>query len=211
MIAKESWGILQPLARAALCAALGLALVGPAMAEQVVLADGREADGNILMVGDKKQWDTRVWDDPITSASGYVSVERDASDQSVRASWNGRGEAQLFVALPGPTDLSSHVEQDSALVVLMRVDERPRKKVTLKMSCGYPCAANADISKLLQALPEGQWLRVSFAMKCFADGGLNPATVDSPFLLLTKSKLALSISDIRLVPGAGESATVACR
>ena len=190
---------------------LGLMAGGAVHAEEVYFENGKALDGTLLMVGDQKQWDARVWDQPMESASGYLSVAPDAEDGALDATWNGKGEAQLFLALTEKRDMGPLFEQDGALVVLLKVDKAPNKAVDLRMSCGYPCGADADISKLLKALPEGQWLRVSFDLKCYADGGLNSATVDSPFLISTKGKLALSVSDVRIVPGAGESATIRCR
>jgi beta-glucosidase len=183
---------------------------GTAIADEVVLVDGVAADGYTLMVGDKKQWDTIVDSDPISSASGYISVEPDAASGAVNATWNGKGEAQFFLAYSEFRDFSGLLEQDAALVMLLQVTTPPKKKVVIKMGCEYPCAANADISKLLKALPLAQWLKVSIALKCFADGGLNIEHVDTPLLLLTRGKLALSVADVRIVPGIAESATIRC-
>ena len=184
---------------------------GAVSADEIFLEEGKVRDGTLLMIGDKKQWDTRVWDQAIESASGYLAADPAGPEGSLDAKWNGKGEAQLFLALSEARDLTPWFDQDAALVVLLKVDEAPGKAVKLRMSCGYPCGADADISRLLKALPAGQWLRVSFDLKCYADGGINPANVDAPFLLSTSGKLALSVSDVRIVAGAGESATIRCR
>jgi hypothetical protein len=185
-------------------------LMTAAMADEVVLENGVAADGHTLMIGDKKRWDTVVYDVPVSSASGYLSVEPDKEAGSFKATWNGKGEAQVFLAYGEPRDLSSLLEQDSALVMLMQINKAPKKKLTIKMGCEYPCAANADISKLFKALPEEQWLRVSVGLKCFNEGGLDMTHVDTPLLLTTRGKLALTIADVRIVPGAGASATIRC-
>jgi len=185
-------------------------LTGTAIADEVVLVDGVAADGYTLMVGDKNQWDTVVYSDPISSASGYIAVEPDAAAGAINATWNGKGEAQLFLAYNEFQDFSSLLEQDSALVMLLQVTTPPKRKVVIKMGCEYPCAANANISDLLKALPPEQWLRVSIALRCFADGGLDIEHVDTPLLLLTRGKLALSVADVRIVPGIAESATIRC-
>lgn len=184
--------------------------VNSAFADEVVLVDGVATDGYTLMIGDKKQWDTIVYLDPISSASGYIAVEPDSAAGAINATWNGKGEAQLFLAYSKFQDFSDLLEQDSALVMLLQVTTPPKKKVVIKMGCEYPCAANADISKLLKALPVEQWLRVSIALKCFADGGLNVEHVDTPLLLLTRGRLGLSVADVRIVPGIAESAIVRC-
>ena len=181
------------------------------VADEVILVNGSPSEGNVMLIGDKKQWDTVVGAEPVSSASGYLSVERNAEDQAISAAWNGEGEAQFFVAHEGPRDYSQHVAQDSALVVLLRVDKTPKKKVSMRMGCGYPCASSADITKLLRALPTGEWLRVSFDLKCFAEGGLNINNVDTPVLITTKGEMSLTIADIGMVSGLGPEATIRCR
>lgn len=191
---------------------LAAAFFSPAMAlsDEVILSDGAATEGNVLLIGDKKQWDTFVSTDPISSASGFLSVSLNEEERAMVATWNGRGEAQFFLAHEGPRDYSGHLEGNSALVVLLKVVSPPNKKVTIRMGCGYPCAANADIKKLLKAVPKEQWIRLSFDLKCFVDGGLNIKNVDTPLLLTTKGRMALSVADVRIVAGLGGDATIRC-
>jgi len=164
-----------------------------------------------LFVGDKAGWAVPVGESAFTSNAGLLTVETDPEKGAISATWLKKGEAQLYFANTEPQDLIASVEADAALVVSIQINKPPNKQVTLRMGCGYPCAANADISKLLKALPENEWLRVSFDLRCFANGGLNVSNVDTPFLLLTSGKLSVTIADVRLVPGAGPDATIKCR
>jgi beta-glucosidase len=196
---------------------LGLMLVhlsvapGLAMADAAILANGVPAEGNVLLVGDRKQWDTPVGQEPVSSASGFLTVEPEPEEKALGAEWNGKGEAQLFVAHAGPQDYSAAIEQDAALVTILRVKKSPTKKVLLKMGCVYPCASSADITRLLAALTPDQWVRLSFDLKCFSDGGLDVERVDTPFLMTTRGALSLSIADISVIPGLGPDATIRCR
>ena len=194
----------------ALCVAT-IFVANTGVAEEIVLVNGAAAAGNTMMIGDKRQWDTVVGAESISSASGYLSAETDTANGALKATWNGKGEAQVFLAHDSPKDYTKLLKQDAALVVLMQVVSPPERKVIIKMGCGYPCAAKADISKLLKALPADEWLRVSFDLKCFADGGLNIKNVDTPLLVTTAGKMAISIADVNIVPGAGEGATIRCR
>ena len=178
-------------------------------ADDTVMAGGKAPPGLTAMIGDPKQWDTVLGDAPATSASGILDARPD--DGALRLTWNGKGEAQFFVALPEPRDLTALLEADGALAVVMAVHKAPRKDVTLRMGCGYPCAANADIARLLKALPKDQWVRVSFDLRCFAQGGLDITRVDTPLLISSKRKLGLSIADALLVEGLGPEATIKCR
>ncbi len=179
--------------------------------DRVILSSGVVSEGQVMLIGDKKQWDTFVGADPIASASGYLVVEPDADLQAIKARWNGKGEAQFFVAHASPTDYSQDLAHESALVMLLQVLEKPKKKVLLRMGCGYPCASNADITKLLKALPPKEWIRLSFDLQCFVDGGLDVTHVDTPLLITSKGKMALLISDVRIAPGMGSQATISCR
>ena len=179
--------------------------------EEVVMVDGVAGEGYTLLIGDRKQWDTAVDSVPISSSSGYLSVEPDVEAGELNAIWSGKGEAQLFLAHNEPQDYTEYLEQDAALVIILKVVSPPKRKVTIRMGCGYPCAANADITSLLKALPGEEWLRVSFDLKCFADSGLNIGNVDTPLLLTTTGKMAISITDVGIFPGVGTGATIRCR
>jgi beta-glucosidase len=103
------------------------------------------------------------------------------------------------------------LDADAALVTVLRIKKAPTKKVLIKMGCVYPCASSADITRLLKALTPDQWVRLSFDLKCFSDGGLDVARVDTPFLMTTRGAMSLSIADISVIPGLGPDATIRCR
>lgn len=195
-----------------------LALVLPAslfmsatlVAQEPILADGVGGDGYLLFIGDPKQWDTPIGTEAISSASGYLSVEPDAEVGALRLSWNGNGKAQFFAAYPAPKDYSGYLEEKSALVLVLRVDKKPSREALIRMGCGYPCGSDADITRILKALPAEQWLRLSFDLRCFANGGLDVGNVDSPFLITTQGEMALSIAEISIAPGMAPEATVRC-
>jgi beta-glucosidase len=207
---EESW-VERARSRYGMMIVLILLLPIAVDAAESVVFDGSAEEPFQLLVGDKKGWTIPVGDAEVSSNAGYLTVGPGNGAGAKLATWSGKGEAQLYLAAAEPQDFSDLLAQDAALVTLLQVHAPPKKKVTLRMGCGYPCSANADISKLLKALPTDQWLRVSFDLKCFADGGLDIANVDTPFLLLTKGRLSLSVSDVRLVPGAGPAATINCR
>jgi beta-glucosidase len=184
---------------------------GVVTGDEVILANGIPSSGNVMRIGDKKQWDTVVGSEPISSASGYLRIEPNAEEKAIRADWNGRGEAQFFMTHGTSVDYTQHLDEQSALAVILKVDKRPSRKVLIKMGCGYPCASNADITKLLRALTPQQWVRLSIDLECFAAGGLNIENVDTPLLITTRGEMSLSIADISLVSGLGPEATISCR
>lgn len=188
-----------------------LFLVAGVASADIAIFDGKASAPFELFVGDKRGWATPAAESPTASASGYLTVGADAETGARTATWNGKGEAQLYLGSADAQDLSAAAGADAALVMLLNVLAPPKRAVTLRMGCGHPCAANADISKLLQALPQDQWLRVSVDLRCFVEGGLDVSKVDTPFLLLTREKMSIAIADVRLVDGVGPSATISCR
>jgi len=194
-----------------LLAAATFLVSGAVAAEEPILAGGVASEGHVMLIGDKQNWDTVVGPDPVGSASGFLSIQHDDDETAVNISWNGEGEAQFFLGRKEPADYSDFLAQDGALVAVIRLDKKPTSKTTLRMGCGYPCGSNADITRLLEALPTDQWVRVSFDLKCFADGGLDVENVDTPLLITTKGELALSVAEVSVVPEAGPDATIRCR
>ena len=181
-----------------------------AYAEDLVLLDTKTASEFQMFLGDAGNWRQAVRENSDTSAQGRVSVTPSDQYGGLALSWKGRGEGQFYLASSSPEDLTEHLENGSAMAFLIKVTKPPKRQTVLRMGCGYPCAGNADITKVLKALPKDEWLRLTVDLQCFASEGLDATRVDTPFLLLTEGKLALEIADIRLVPGLREKAAIRC-
>ncbi len=180
-------------------------------AEPLLVFDGAAVAPFGLFIGDKKGWAIPVTEPEAVTNGDYLSIRPGAEAGVKTATWSGKGEAQLYFGSPEPQDMIGLIAQDAALVALLQLHALPNRKVTLRLGCGESCSANADVGRLFKALPTDEWLRVSFDLKCFAEGGLDAKKVVTPFLLLTRGRLSLSLADVRLVPGAGPAATVKCR
>ena len=195
--------------RIGLAAALlaGTAFAAPeAPAPVVAFAAGAQAPWQAF-VGDKQNWAIPAPGD-VTTVDEVVTVAVQ-DDGAHRISWRGRAEGQYFLA-GDPVDMTELVDAAAGLVIVLAVHDAPSRDVTLRMGCGYPCMANANITRLLQALPENEWVRVSVDAQCFANNGLFAGNVDMPFMLNTRGRMELSIADVRLEPGAGENAIIRC-
>lgn len=193
----------------ALTALLALFCAGVAAAAPAALVafSSGPRDGWQVLAGDKQNWAVPVTDDFATQ-NEVVRVQVEA-DGAHRISWRGRAEGQYFVA-GDATDVSPLLEASAGLVVVLQIHEAPSRAVSLRMGCGYPCAANADITRLLRALPVDQWVRVSVDLQCFADNGLDAGNVDMPFMLHTRGRMEVSVGEVRIEAGAGEAATIRC-
>ena len=139
-----------------------------------------------------------------------MSIDLAADPRVLAVTWNGKGDGQLYLASGQPQDLSRIVDRNAALVVVMKVIDAPKRKVTLRMGCGYPCGADADITRLLQTAPRDEWMRFSLDLQCFTSAGLQADKVDTVFLLLTRGPMTVAVADVRIVADAKDEATVKC-
>jgi beta-glucosidase len=55
-----------------------------------------------------------------------------------------------------------------------------------------------------------KWQSVSIDLKCFADKGVNFASLTSPFSLHSSGEASVSVSDIQFVPNKVDEATLKC-
>ncbi|WP_405231877.1 putative glycoside hydrolase [Lentisalinibacter salinarum] len=195
-----------------------LAALGPAVAaagELMVLEEGRAVAPFTLMLGDEGNWAQAVAGIPeaVSSSSGALRIEAEESG-GLRATWNnvgGESPAQIYLQAGGPMDVSELAAADAALVLLLKVNRTPGDDVELRMGCGYPCQAEADVTRLFQAVPVDTWGTVSFALSCFVGDGLRPERVDAPFVLATAGAFSISLRQIAILEGLGSEATVQCR
>ena len=177
--------------------------------DDLVILEAGKALNFQSFLGDKKNWRLEATAPETVSASKRIKLVKNEVENDYTLNWKGRGEGQFYLASLAQ-DLSQYDDADSALVMTLKVNQPPKKQVVLRMGCGYPCAGNADLTRLFQSVPTDQWLKVSIDLACFSSRGLNVSQVDTPFLLLTSGKFSLSLADIRLVPHAQDSATIKC-
>ncbi len=201
--------------------------LGDDLPERDAAAVGKRTEGDDLeiyfgqavrpfkgFVGDSGGWQVPLQAGVTRSNQGVLTVTPVAlrvQEDALRVQWSGKGEGQFYFQTSEPLDLRALAKKDAALELLIRVETMPEKAVTLRMDCQYPCASSADISKLLQALPVDEWLRLTIDLRCFSKKGLKLEKIDTPFLLLTDGPLAVSVADIGIKAGKGKNAAIACR
>jgi beta-glucosidase len=98
-----------------------------------------------------------------------------------------------------PLDLSRESNGNLALALRLMLRQAPAQPVTLRVGSG-----TVDVTAMLRALPLNEWSTIRVRLRCFADRGTDMTKVDVPFQLSTQGELALSVSDVRLVPVADQ-------
>jgi len=178
-----------------------------------VVFDGSNVAPWRMYLGSNNNWMVPV-EGPETTAykSNAITVRRTdhmKKDDAVQAEWKG-GLGQVYFQEFKSWDLTMLAEQGAALSMVIRIDNAPKKSVDLKMDCGYPCAGTLNMTKLFKAIPKDQWLRVSFKVSCFKEGGANLGHILAPMVLATKGSFKISISDVRVLMDPPPESLVAC-
>lgn len=180
---------------------------------ETVIFNGSNVAPWHMYLGSNSNWMVPV-EGPETTAfkSNLITVRRTdhiKKDDAVQAEWNG-GLGQLYFQEFKPWDLTMMADQGAALSMVVRIDKEPKKRVDLKMDCGYPCAGALNMTKLFKAVPKDQWLRVSFKISCFQKAGANLSHIVAPMVLATKGTFKISISDVRLLMDPPPGSLIAC-
>jgi molecular chaperone DnaK len=136
---------------------------------------------------------------PITAAPG---------GNGLRVTWSGSGPGQVYLqSSAGPRNYESYVDAKGALVFDVIVHEPPAGATTVAVHCVYPCAAEVPATKLFRELPAEKRTTVTIPLSCFVNAGLDPARVNTPFLVYAEQRFDATFSDIHWAAGAGADAT----
>ena len=148
------------------------------------------------------------WSLGVSGAATIRAIDAGAQENARLATWSGESGGVLAVS-GGPADLRRQTNGDMALLMRYRVSKPPTASVSLSMACGPDCGGALDVTDLLalkSAAAEADWRTSKIKLSCFRDAGVDMSKVSSPFLLSTKGALAVTISDLRLVPNEGDAA-----
>lgn len=182
------------------------------VSDRVVFAGGNEAPWR-LYLGSANNWMVPVQGPETTAFKSKVVLVRELEDETagniVQAEWRG-GLGQVYWQEDKPWDFSALAAKGGAVSMVLRVDQRPRKSVDVKMDCGYPCAGTLNMTQLFKAVPEGQWFRVSLGLDCFKEAGANLEHIVSPVVIATTGDFTLSFADVRLLTDPPAESVVAC-
>ena len=164
-------------------------------------------------VGSAENWMVPHYDPQTSTVDGEkvtVSLQEDSKiGDHLKIEW--RGQLGQFVwQSPEPKDYQVLSDQNGAITMALKVEQKPSKKVDLKMDCGYPCAGSMDMTKLFQSLPLNQWVRISVNLSCFDKAGADLSKISSPLVLATEGKFTVSFLDVRLITNAPKETLAKC-
>lgn len=133
--------------------------------------------------------DSRVQRSAVDSAT--------AQEGAVQLRWPAGAASTVRIGGAGPLNLVRETNADLSLQIEYRVDTAPTSPVWLSMD------SNATTKGIDVTAPAsmgvGQWRSVKIRLSCFADAGVDMASVSAPFTLTASAPFAISIADARLV------------
>jgi molecular chaperone DnaK len=188
----------------------GMSSVGnPPPSAKAFFQDGHEVGPYKSLIGSTENWGgTMLTPDGAASQTAIHVVPSDVNTKGDgrRVTWTGASLAQFYVQHPGGREDARPYVDTGVLTFDVIVHEPPTANTTLAMHCHYPCAGQLDATSLFRELPTGQKTTVHVPIACFTDQGLDPATVDTPFLVATEGRFEASFANISWQAG-GEDAT----
>jgi hypothetical protein len=153
------------------------------------------------------------------SAGGKVTLEPSDAPEfpgAVKATWDkGPAPDKNWGGLTitgGTVDLSAY-EHAGELMLVVRVDAKPKKDVKLKMQClaekeGDKCEAEVIIASHLKKAKPQEWFALPIPLDCFVQQGaktnFNLKKIKTPVEIGTDSKMVLHIAEIsiqKMAPG----------
>ena len=116
----------------------------------------------------------------------------------LHVTWKGGSPGEIYLQdVANVHDFASYVDDGGALVFDTVVNTPPADRTTIGVHCKYPCASEVVATTLFRAMPAGQKTTVRIPLSCFTARGLNPARVDTPFLVYTGGAFDATFSDVR--------------
>jgi hypothetical protein len=181
-------------------------------------ANGDTPDGWFWVVQDPTNYWSQLEGNQGASAGGKVTIgPSDAPEfpKAIKAVWD-KGPAPDKnwggLTITGRTvDLSAY-EHTGELMLVVRVDAKPKKDVKLKMQClaekeGDKCEAEVFIASHLKKATPQQWFALPIPLDCFVEQGganFNLKKIKTPVEIGTDSKMVIHIAEIsiqKMAPG----------
>ena len=149
-----------------------------------------------LPLGDDLNAVTATADGAVKAEAAQVNVQQDAR----KITFAGHGQFWTYSSMA--RDYSGYLGTHAAVAFDIVVDQAPAAPVVVRMECGFPCGASVDVTKAVLALPLHARATLKIPLQCFAEQGMEFASVDSPFSIDTTGAFVATFANIRWQVGA---------
>ena len=139
-------------------------------------------------------------------------IDRRVQEDSRRVEWTGDGKrpSQIYFRADIPINIEEMSATGGAIVMDIRLIQRPVDLVKMRMDCTWPCSGELDVTQQLQGLDIGVWHRLAIPLACFEAAGTNMGAVDVPFLMSTRGVFTIDLAEVTLVEKNSDAKMLNC-
>ena len=141
----------------------------------------------------------------------YRTEDKTVQEDARQFNFSGAEKASAEIVTSFAEDTIAYVEANSVISFDIKLNEALTNDVALAMTCSGECGASIDLANVVDKTIENKWQSVSIDLGCFADKGVNFASLTSPFSLHSNSKASISVANIQFVPNKAGEATLSCK
>lgn len=178
------------------------------LAPLVVYGEQGNVAPNTLFLGTPANWAFIVPKNGLGSMNaGNINAEpaKVGAKNGVKVTWTG-GQAQIYSQSKTTNDQFDYIDANSALVFDAVIHKAPEDQVLMRVDCRYPCMGIVDTTEYFKKQELEKQFAVKVPLACFEKAGAKFAVVNTPWLITTNKAFAMSIANVRYVPGAAKDA-----
>jgi len=140
----------------------------------------------------------------------YRTEDKVVQEDARQFNFNGSEKASAEIVTSFAEDTITYVEANGVISFDIKLNQALGNELSLAM-CSGACGESINLANVVDSSLLSKWQSVSIDLKCFADKGVNFASLTSPFSLHSSGKASVSVSDIKFVPNKADEATLKCK
>ena len=140
----------------------------------------------------------------------YRTEDKVVQEDARQFNFNGSEKASAEIVTSFAEDTITYVEANGVISFDIKLNQALGNELSLAM-CSGECGESINLANVVDSSLLSKWQSVSIDLKCFADKGVNFASLTSPFSLRSSGKASVSVSDIKFVPNKADEATLKCK
>lgn len=154
------------------------------------------------VLADEDNWWMPLESNSGVSAGGKVQIKPidfKGKGDAVELTWDKK-EKTGTIAIHGRTVNLSHLEHSTELVLITKINQRPKGDVTFQLECGEKCSGAIPMKGMLRTSPQKEWFVLPIPLDCFTHAGAKLDAVSVPLKIDSRSRFSISIASIYLQP-----------
>ena len=152
-------------------------------------------------------------------AVSYRTIDRQVQEDALLMTLDGTDNAGVSIASKSyfREDLSTSLDTQSVLSMLVKVEAKPTEPLLLSMNCEGTgdkpgsCHHSIDITQTINGIDKNSWQKLTVDLKCFSDQGTKFSQIVRPFELTSKGTLSIALANIQFEPNLADNATISCQ